>query len=103
MDGAERCLRSDGKENSFPRSDYPPPPPLADELTGTDPRDGVGGQEREREALAIELGAAAGSVEVQIVKAVRPARGRQVRDMDGFDMEEEARLRILGRTRLCSR
>ncbi len=63
-------------------------------LAGTDPRDGIGGQGGEREALVIDLHAAAGSVEVQIVEAARPAMGRQVRDVDGFNVEEEARLRL---------
>ena len=76
--------------------DFPARTVCAGTLAGTDTRDGIGGQRHDREALVIEPGTAAGKIEVQIVKAVCPAMGRQVMDVDGFHMEEEARLRLRG-------
>ena len=65
-------------------------------LASADTRDGIGRQGREREAWLIDLHAAASPIEVQIVEAVRPARDRQVMDMDGGNMKEETRRRVRG-------
>ena len=92
LDGAERRFVGRAERKSrFPELGI-----RADALAGADTRDGIGGQGREREALMIEMHAAAGPIEIQIIKTVRPAMGRQVIAVDGHDMEEEARLHLRG-------